>query len=133
MLQLRDIAARSDKGAGLNTSFTALLINLTKRERATILATLRRWLSYPAAREADSIATCGGKHQPLDNAEIERLCKRITKMERKRAVVPLLRQPNNGAPASGRRLKLRDDMLTAQKGRASEIDRATSTATREVF
>ena len=83
-----------------------MIIKLTVRERATILASLRRWLSYPAAREADSIATSGGKHTPLDNGGIERLCKRITKMERKRAVVPLLRQPNNRAPASGRRLKL---------------------------
>jgi len=74
-----------------------MIIKLTVRERATILASLRRWLSYPAAREADSIATCGGKHQPLDNGEIERLCKRITKMERKGDVVPLLRQSNNGA------------------------------------
>jgi len=61
------------------------------------LATLRRWLSYPAAREADSIATGGGKYKPLDTAEIERLCKRITKMERKCDVAPLLRQSNNGA------------------------------------
>ena len=77
-----------------------MIIKLTIRERATILATLRRWLSYAAAREADSIATGGGKYKPLDNAEIERLCKRITKMERKCGVVPLLRQSNNGA--SGR-------------------------------
>jgi len=73
-----------------------MIIKLTVRERATILASLRRWLSYPAAREADSIATSAGKHQPLDNGEIERLCKRITKMERKCGVAALLRQSNNG-------------------------------------
>ena len=73
-----------------------MIIKLTVRERATILATLRRWLSYPAAREADSIATCGGKYKPLDNAEIERLCKRITKRERRRAVGPLSHQSTNG-------------------------------------
>ena len=73
-----------------------MIIKLTIRERATILASLRRWLSYPAAREADSIATSGGKHQPLDNGEIERLCKRITKMERKCGAAALLRQSNNG-------------------------------------
>ena len=55
-----------------------MVVKLTERERDTILAALRRWLSYPAAREADSIATSGGKHKPLDNSEIERLCKRIT-------------------------------------------------------
>ena len=44
-----------------------MIIKLTKRERATVLAALRRWLSYPAAREADSIATSQGKHKPLDN------------------------------------------------------------------
>jgi hypothetical protein len=59
---------------------------LTKRERATILAALRRWHSYPAAREADSIATNGGKYKPLDNHEIERLCKRITEMENQRDI-----------------------------------------------
>ena len=79
-----------------------MIIKLTVRERATILATLRRWLSYPAAREADSIATGGGKHKPLDNAEIERLCKRITEIERKRAVGPLLHQPTNGDGAGAR-------------------------------
>ena len=73
-----------------------MIIRLTVRERATILATLRRWLSYPAAREADSIATGGGKYKPLDNGEIERLCKRLTKTERKRAVGPLLHQSTNG-------------------------------------
>jgi len=73
-----------------------MIIKLTVRERATILASLRRWLSYPAAREADSIATGGGEFKPLDNGEIERLCKRITKIETKREAEPLLRQSNNG-------------------------------------
>jgi hypothetical protein len=48
-----------------------MLIKLTERESATILAALRRWLSYPAAREADPLATGGGKYKPLDNGEIE--------------------------------------------------------------
>ena len=74
-----------------------MTIELTRRERATILAALRRWLSYPAAREADSLATDRGQHKPLDNAEIERLCKRITEIESKRDASPLLRQSNNGA------------------------------------
>ncbi len=74
-----------------------MLINLTNRERATVLAALRRWHSYPAARGADSIATNGGKHKPLDNSEIERLCKRITKIERETDPARLLRQSNNGA------------------------------------
>jgi hypothetical protein len=74
-----------------------MIVKLTKAERDTILAALRRWQSYPAAREADSIATGGGKHRPLDNAEIERICKRMTKIERKRDAAFLLRQSNNGA------------------------------------
>jgi len=70
-----------------------MLIRITKRERATILASLRRWHSYPAAREADLIATGGGKHKPLDNVEIERLCERII---RERGADPLPRRSNNG-------------------------------------
>jgi hypothetical protein len=73
-----------------------MLIKVTNRERVAMLAALRRWLSYPAAREADSIATNGGKYKPLDNAEIERVCKRLTKIERKRDAAPLLQQSNNG-------------------------------------
>ena len=74
-----------------------MLIKLTNRERATILAALRRWLSYPAAREADSIATNRGKHKPLDDGEIRRLCKRITEIEMKRAAARIRGHSNNGA------------------------------------
>jgi len=74
-----------------------MIIKLTVRERATISASLRRWLSYPAAREADSIATSGGKHKPLDNNEIEHLCERITKIDGKRDAMRLLRPSKNGA------------------------------------
>jgi hypothetical protein len=74
-----------------------MIIRLTNTERDTILAALRRWQSYPAAREADSIATNGGKHRPLDNAEIERICKRMARDERKRGAVPSRRQSGNGA------------------------------------
>jgi hypothetical protein len=77
--------------------FDQVIINLTKRERATILAALRRWLSYPAAREADFIATNGGKQKPLDNAEIDRLCRRIAELAGKRDAAPLHRQSDNGA------------------------------------
>jgi hypothetical protein len=73
-----------------------MIIKLTNAERHTILAALRRWQSYPAAREADPIATGGGKHRPLDNAEIERICKRMTKMEGKRDAAPLFRQSDDG-------------------------------------
>jgi hypothetical protein len=73
-----------------------MIVKLTHAERDTILAALRRWQSYPAAREADPIATGGGKHRPLDNAEIERICKRMTRMARKRDVVPLVRQSDDG-------------------------------------
>jgi hypothetical protein len=73
-----------------------MIIKFTNAERDTILAALRRWQSYPAAREADPIATGGGRHRPLDNAEIERICKRMTKMERKRDGVPLVGQSDDG-------------------------------------
>jgi len=69
-----------------------MLIKITERERATIVASLRRWHSYPAAREADALATSGGKHSPLDNAEIERLCERFTKA---RGPAPLPRRSDN--------------------------------------
>jgi hypothetical protein len=88
---------------------------LTERERATILAALRRWLSYPAAREADSIATSGGKHKPLDDGEIERLCKRITNKERTRDAGRLPFQSNNGT-RERKGLKLRDEMRMAPDG-----------------
>jgi hypothetical protein len=95
MLQLRDNGVRPDR----NTvdKFDGMIIRLTNAERDTILAALRRWQSYPAAREADSVATNGGKHRPLDNAEIERICKRITRSERKRNAAPSRRQSDNGA------------------------------------
>jgi hypothetical protein len=113
MLQLRDIAARPDRNSWSNTGSTRMIVKLTRRERATILAALRRWLSYPAAREADSIATSGAKHKPLDNGEIERLCKRITKIESKRDAAHPLRQSNNGAPANKQHLRRRDAKRTA--------------------
>ena len=72
-------------------------LRFTERERATVLAALRRWLSYPAAREADSIATNHGKHKPLDDSEIQRLCKRLSEMARKGNAAPLRRHSNNGA------------------------------------
>jgi hypothetical protein len=80
-----------------------MVVKLTARQRATILAALRRWLSYPAAREADSIATKGGKYSPLDGGEIQRLCKRITK----RDAAPTRRHSNNGSVE--KRLNLRTD------------------------
>jgi replication-associated recombination protein RarA len=78
-----------------------MLIKLTERESATIVVALRRWLSYPVAREADSIATSGGKYKPLDNGEIELLCKRITKKEWARAA-PLVHQSTNDDGANTR-------------------------------
>jgi hypothetical protein len=47
--------------------------------------------------EADSTATNGGKHKPLDDGEIDRLCKRITELESKRDAATLLRRSDNGA------------------------------------
>ena len=61
-----------------------MVVRVTERERATILAALRRWLSYPAAREADPTATNRGKHKPLDDGEIQRLCKRLNEMANER-------------------------------------------------
>src|SRR5262245_21156800 len=75
----------------------SMVVKLSERERATVLAALRRWLSYPAAREADSIATNRGKHKPLDDGEIQRLCKRVTQTETKVDGEPSRRHTNNGA------------------------------------
>jgi len=74
-----------------------MVVKLSERERATVLAALRRWLSYPAAREADVTATNSGKHKPLDDSEIQRLCKRLTQMESKADGVPSRRHSINGA------------------------------------
>jgi hypothetical protein len=97
MLQLRDIAVRPARNTCSGTGSTRMMVRLTNAERDTILAALRRWQSYPAAREADSIATDGGKHRPLNNAEIERVCKRLTNVEGKPDAAPLLHRSNNGA------------------------------------
>ena len=74
-----------------------MIVTLTDAECDTILAALRRWQSFPAAREADLTATGGGKHRPLDNAEIERICERLTKKKGQRNGVLLRRQSTNGA------------------------------------
>ena len=89
-----------------------MVVTVTERERATVLAALRRWLSYPAAREADPIATNHGKHKPLDDGEIQRLCKRISEIASKGSAAPLRRHSNNGAGMQ-KHLKLRDDHLDA--------------------
>jgi hypothetical protein len=110
-----------------------MVVKLSQRERATILAALRRWLSYPAAREADSIATNRGKHKPLDDGEIQRLCNRIIELKRRGDGAALPRHSNNGARAQ-KGVKLRDDQLeprnlttceTRPRIRASELQRRT--------
>jgi hypothetical protein len=82
-----------------------MVVRVTERERATILAALRRWLSYPAAREADATATNRGKHKPLDDGEIQRLCKRLNEI-----AAPLRRHSRNGAGVQ-KHPKLRDDQF----------------------
>jgi hypothetical protein len=88
-------------------------VKFTERERATVLAALRRWLSYPAAREADSIATNHGQHKPLDDGEIQRLCKRISEIASKGSAAPLRRHSSNGAGME-KHPKLRNDQLDAR-------------------
>jgi hypothetical protein len=85
-----------------------MVVRVTERERATILAALRRWLSYPAAREADLTATNRGKHKPLDDGEIQRLCRRLSETVKKSNAAPLRRHSNNGADVQ-KHLKLRND------------------------
>ena len=68
-----------------------MVLRVTERERATILAALRRWLSYPAAREADLTATNRGKLKPLDDGEIQRLCQRLSETA-KRGNAPPFKQ-----------------------------------------
>jgi hypothetical protein len=50
-----------------------------------------------STREADATATNRGKHKPLDDGEIQRLCKRIIEMARSGNGAPLRRHSNNGA------------------------------------
>jgi hypothetical protein len=85
-----------------------MVVRVTERERATILAALRRWLSYPAAREADSIATNRGKYKPLDDGEIQRLCKRLNETAKRGNAVALRPHSNNGADMQ-KHPNLRDD------------------------
>jgi hypothetical protein len=85
-----------------------MVVRVTERERATILAALRRWLSYPAAREADLTATNRGKHKPLDDGEIQRLCRRLSETEKRSNAAPLRRHSNNGVDML-KNPKLRDD------------------------
>src|SRR5262245_16390678 len=87
----------SDRDSGVKRASNQMLVKLSQRERATVLAALRRWLSDPAARNADSIATNRGKHKPLDDGEIQQLCKRITQTEARGDVAPLCRHSKNGA------------------------------------
>jgi|SRR5262249_17020003 len=94
-----------------------MVLKLTERERATVLAALRRWLSYPAAREADAVATNRGKHKPLDDGEIQRLCKRISGIETRANAASLRRHSNNGAPDDER------DPRNQPSIRASELAR----------
>ena len=74
-----------------------MVLRVTERERATILAALRRWLSYPAAREADLTATNRGKHKPLDDGEIQRLCQRLSEKVKRGNGAASRRHSNNGA------------------------------------
>ena len=74
-----------------------MVVRVTERERATIVAALRRWLSYPAAREADLTATNRGKLKPLDDSEIQRLCQRLGETAKRGNAPPLRRHSNNGA------------------------------------
>jgi len=84
-----------------------MVLRVTDRERATILAALRRWLSYPAAREADLTATNRGKHKPLDDGEIQRLCQRFSEEVKRGNGAALRRHSNNGADIQ-RASKLRE-------------------------
>jgi len=84
-----------------------MVLRITDRERATILAALRRWLSYPAAREADLTATNRGKHKPLDDGEIQRLCQRLSEKVKRGNGAAWRRHRNNGADIN-KDSKLRD-------------------------
>lgn len=54
-------------------------LELTERERATILAALREWQGIlagkePAEEDVNAIASDGGRFEPLTPAEIDDLC-----------------------------------------------------------
>ena len=84
-----------------------MVLRVTERERATIVAALRRWLSYPAAREADLTATNRGI-KPLDDGEIQRLRQRLSETAKRDNAPPLRRHSNNGADIQ-KHPKLPDD------------------------
>jgi hypothetical protein len=56
-----------------------------------------------------------GSTSPLDNGEIDRLCKRITEPDTNRDTAHMLDQGTNGA-RDRKGLKLRDDIRAAQDG-----------------
>src|SRR5262245_37487305 len=98
----------SDRGLPGSNRLDQMVLRVTERERATILAALRRWLSYPAARGADLTATNRGKHKPLDDGEIQRLCQRLSETAKRGHAAPLRRHSSNGADMQKHR-KRRDD------------------------
>ncbi|HEY3148829.1 MAG TPA: hypothetical protein VGJ75_20875 [Dongiaceae bacterium] len=57
---------------------------ITNHERDTILAALRAWQTTPRARLGFyNLATRGGQHQPLTEAQVDELCRRLdVEMER---------------------------------------------------
>ncbi len=62
---------------------------------------------------------------PLNNGEIERLCKRITEQDTNRDATHMLDQANNGA-RERKGLNLRDDIRAAQDGDHFEFANAKS-------
>ena len=55
-----------------------MLPNINSRERDTIIAALRAWQSAPRLRQSFYyVATAGGAHTPLTEAELDALCRRL--------------------------------------------------------
>ncbi|HYT93501.1 MAG TPA: hypothetical protein VEL76_32585 [Gemmataceae bacterium] len=57
-------------------------MNLSDRERATVLAALREWQGIltgnePAEEAIDAIASDGGRFAPLTVKEVDELCERL--------------------------------------------------------
>jgi hypothetical protein len=69
----------STRGAAFGTGVTHLELTLTKREASLVLAALRNWQEETKTVDlADYFEAYFEEHEPLNAAEIDALCARIT-------------------------------------------------------
>ena len=63
-----------------------MIVSMTERELATVLAALRHWQRQECYADGGipehTIASDEGEHEPLDAQEIDELCERLNRSER---------------------------------------------------